>query len=249
MDWLHWGGQLIVSGPDSLDRSKARSWSRTCRPPTAGHARSRPTTSARRAECGWTISTRVDPGRAAEAEPRRGRRSSSTFAPRPAPLPGTGELFAERRVGRGRIVVSAMQLGERDLINWRIGFQSLFNACLLRRPPREYRKGYFGDVTLAWADEALPAAGSMPASPRTCGTSPATWASIRPIASRKFRTSANQIPAIQSIRPAGNHPRSTSRRSTRAASARGTISAPRPTRPAKHCAKRPASRCPTPRSS
>jgi hypothetical protein len=48
-----------------------------------------------------------------------------------------------------------MQLGERDLINWRHGFQSLFNACVLRRPPREFRKGYFGDVTLAWADEAL----------------------------------------------------------------------------------------------
>jgi hypothetical protein len=58
-------------------------------------------------------------------------------------------------VGRGRIVVSAMQLSERDLINWRSGFGSLFNACLLRRPPREYRTGFFGDVTLAWADNAL----------------------------------------------------------------------------------------------
>jgi hypothetical protein len=48
-----------------------------------------------------------------------------------------------------------MQLSERDLINWRSGFGSLFNACLLRRPPREFRTGFFGDVTLAWADEAL----------------------------------------------------------------------------------------------
>ena len=44
---------------------------------------------------------------------------------------------------------------ERDLINWRSGFESLFNACLLRRPPRKYRQGYFGDVTLAWADDEL----------------------------------------------------------------------------------------------
>ena len=75
-------------------------------------------------------------------------------------LPNTGELMAERRVGRGRIVVSAMQLAERDLVNWRSGFESLFNACLLRRPPREYRTGFFGDVTLAWADRC---AGRPPA--------------------------------------------------------------------------------------
>jgi hypothetical protein len=48
-----------------------------------------------------------------------------------------------------------MQLSERDLINWRSGFGSLFNACVLRRPPREYRPGAFLGVTLAWADEAL----------------------------------------------------------------------------------------------
>ena len=65
------------------------------------------------------------------------------------PLPNTGGLLVERQVGRGRIVVSAMQLSERDLINWRSGFESLFNACLLRRPPRKYQPGYFGDVDAA----------------------------------------------------------------------------------------------------
>jgi hypothetical protein len=48
-----------------------------------------------------------------------------------------------------------MQLAERDLVNWRSGFESLFNACLLRRPPREFREGFFSDVTLAWADQTL----------------------------------------------------------------------------------------------
>jgi hypothetical protein len=48
-----------------------------------------------------------------------------------------------------------MQLAERDLVNWQSGFQSLFNACILRRPPREYREGKFGGVTLAWADPKL----------------------------------------------------------------------------------------------
>ena len=43
----------------------------------------------------------------------------------------------ERSVGRGRIVVSAMQLSERELVNWRGGFESLFNGGILRRPQRE----------------------------------------------------------------------------------------------------------------
>ena len=63
---------------------------------------------------------------------------------RPAALPKTGGLLVERQVGRGRIVVTAMQLSERELINWRSGFESLFNACLLRRPRREYRPGALG---------------------------------------------------------------------------------------------------------
>ncbi len=67
----------------------------------------------------------------------------------------TGELLAERQVGRGRIVVSAMQLSERDLMNWRSGFEGFFNSCILRRPARRYQPGYFGDVTLMWADEKL----------------------------------------------------------------------------------------------
>jgi hypothetical protein len=70
-------------------------------------------------------------------------------------LPNTGGLLVERQVGRGRVVVSAMQLSERDLINWRSGFDSLFNACILRRPNRIYREGTYGGPTLLWADVAL----------------------------------------------------------------------------------------------
>ena len=33
------------------------------------------------------------------------------------------------------------------------GFEGFFNACILRRPLAEYQPGYFGDVTLMWADE------------------------------------------------------------------------------------------------
>ena len=69
----------------------------------------------------------------------------------------------ERRRRRGRIVVSAMQLAERDLVNWRGGFESLFNGGILRRPQRVYRPGSItGELTLAWADpKFIESAGSM----------------------------------------------------------------------------------------
>ena len=54
-------------------------------------------------------------------------------------VPGTGELLAEWRVGRGRVVVSAVRLSDRGLTAWS-GFDGFFNACLLRRPPRRYRE-------------------------------------------------------------------------------------------------------------
>ncbi len=153
VDWLHWGGQLIVSGPDSLDLLKG-SFLDAYLPADSAGPRTIGVDDPALDELNehWLISSLTNrremlqptvPWSAVTLDIRDGA----------AAVPNTGELFAERRVGRGRIVVSAMQLAERDLVNWRTGFDSLFNAVLLRRPPREYRPGYFGDVTLAWADE------------------------------------------------------------------------------------------------
>ena len=52
-------------------------------------------------------------------------------------LPGTGELVAERRVGAGRVVVTAFSLTDRAIVNWG-SYDSFFNACLLRRPRRSF---------------------------------------------------------------------------------------------------------------
>jgi hypothetical protein len=57
-------------------------------------------------------------------------------------------------VGSGSIVVSAIQLAERDLVNWP-GFDGFLNGALLRRPPRVFRvesdAAWVGLQTL-WAD-------------------------------------------------------------------------------------------------
>jgi hypothetical protein len=155
VDWIHWGGQLIISGPDSLDQLKG-SFLDPYLPATSGGARKFDAADKDLFELsnGWMISTKAVPG--VPLHPTAPW-SGIQLNPRPGAtaLPNTGGLFVERQVGRGRIVVSAIQLSERDFINWRSGFESFFNACLLRRLPRKYFPGHFGGVTMNWADGAL----------------------------------------------------------------------------------------------
>ena len=156
VDWLHWGGQLIINGPDSLDRLKG-SFLEPYLPATSGGAQTFAVDDKDIAQLStaWTISNPpVNPG-----VPLRPKRPWSgiklNLQPDGRAVPNTGGLFVERQVGRGRVVVSAFQLSERDFIDWRSGFDSFFNACLLRRPSRTYVPGAFGKVTLNWADPAL----------------------------------------------------------------------------------------------
>lgn len=153
LDWLHWGGQLVINGPDSLDLLKG-SFLEPYLPATSTGARTILPADLDELNRAWTVSSANKPG-----EPLTPSAPWSGVAlvlhPDAKPLPSTGMLLVERSVGSGRIVVSAMQLTERELVNWRSGFESLFNACVLRRPPRVYRRGYFGDLTLAWADQEL----------------------------------------------------------------------------------------------
>ena len=159
VDWLHWGGQLIISGPDSLDLLKG-SFLDEYLPATNGGSQKFAAGNKDLAELssGWMISSPAAPGVPLKPTvPWSGIKLKIRPGPENRPLPNTGGLFAERRVGRGRVVVSGIQLSERDFINWRSGFESFFNACLLRRPPRKYHAGFFGNLTLNWADEALTA--------------------------------------------------------------------------------------------
>ena len=154
VDWLHWGGQLIISGPDSLDLLKD-SFLAPYLPATSAGPRTIAANDQAIAELneGWMISTPAAPGEPLRLTVPWSAINLSIEAGAKA-LPGTGDLFVERRIGRGRIVVSGIQLAERDFVNWRSGFESFVNAALLRRPRRIYKPGYFGGVTLLWADNA-----------------------------------------------------------------------------------------------
>jgi hypothetical protein len=148
IDWLHWGGQLVISGPQTLDvlersflapylPAKARTGIRQLDAAALGPLDEQ-----------WTIAgfkskrLNVDKpwiGIGLEKHPQ------ASF------VPGTGELLAERRVGRGRIVVSAFRLSQPQLLAWP-SFDSFFNACVLRRPPRDFEAPN-GLLEFNWADD------------------------------------------------------------------------------------------------
>ena len=149
LDWLHWGGQIIISGPDSLDALRG-SFLDPFLPATAGDARRYNNEDLREINATWTLRGKKNrPGvPLAATVPWSG--ITLEKHPEAEEVPSTGGLLVERRVGRGRIVVSAVQLNQRDLINWH-GFDGFFNACLLRRPSRRFREAYVNEISVKWA--------------------------------------------------------------------------------------------------
>ncbi|MBI3837075.1 MAG: hypothetical protein HY288_03970 [Planctomycetia bacterium] len=135
LEWLHWGGGLIISGPQTLDALRG-SFLEPCLPATAAETTSFDEHSLADLNRNWTIREAGDRRGVTAVQPWSGIKLAKH--PQAEFLPGTGELVAERRVGRGRVVVTAFRLSERELVQWR-SFDSFFNACLLRRPPRIYK--------------------------------------------------------------------------------------------------------------
>jgi hypothetical protein len=137
-DWLQWGGQLIVSGPNSLDKLRG-SFLEQWLPATPGKSVEAAAGAIDDVNSHWALvdtksgeklTLPVLPGRSlvtVELE----KHSQAEY------LPGCGQLVLERRVGGGRIVVTAFSLTDQTLVAWEC-FDSFFNACLLRRPPREF---------------------------------------------------------------------------------------------------------------
>lgn len=138
LDWLHWGGQLVISGPRSLEKMRGKFLEALLPALPEGLMEVDPL-ALRELNGHWSlVDARTDqplevsvaPGQPLVAVRLR-KAAEADF------LPGTGELVAERRVGAGRIVVTAFSLTDRAIVNWG-SFDSFFNACLLRRPRRSF---------------------------------------------------------------------------------------------------------------
>ena len=149
LDWLHWGGQLILSGPGTLG-ILANSFLGPYLPATSQGTRPITAEALRPLDEHWTPVDQRSPRHLQPAKPwengcRWTKHAEAQFVPR------TGELVVERRVGCGRIAATAFPLHGLELTGWS-GFDSFFNACLLRRPPREFIE-WDGQLGAKWVDD------------------------------------------------------------------------------------------------
>ncbi len=150
--WLHWGGQLVISGPDSLDRLKGSFLDAFLPASTDGTVALGPD-QLRTLNSFWSLTDKKTGQRQILDVSADLPLVGANLIPRPGAgfLEGTGQLVAESRVGRGRVVVTSFALTSRNVINWPC-FDSFFNGALMRRPPRTFGTGKFGSPTVSWAD-------------------------------------------------------------------------------------------------
>lgn len=159
LDWLHWGGHLVISGPNSLDRLKG-SFLEPFLP--ASPKQSVNLTQAHFDELNKHWSLKI------EKKPQINRDLMLVkeivgveldLAPHGEFVPRTGELVAAGRVGQGRIVITGFSLASGAVQTWK-NFDGFFNGALLLRPGREFRT--FGDQAnqaatyqVGWSDPKL----------------------------------------------------------------------------------------------
>ena len=155
LDWLHFGGQLILSGPDCLSKLE-----------NSFLAQYLPAQSSQRTEIeknqfvalneNWSIPSAKNPSvkrhlTITEGNPVIGiellPHIDAQF------VDGTGELVVERALGRGRVVATAFSLAEPRVKSWP-SFQTFFSGALLRRPRRQFGRPNNDELAFRWADDA-----------------------------------------------------------------------------------------------
>ncbi|MEO2008893.1 MAG: hypothetical protein ABGX22_09470 [Pirellulaceae bacterium] len=139
VDWLHWGGRLIVNGPGSLERLRG-SFLDPYLPADRTEAVELTAESLREFNQQWSVPTtkekttiELKPGQVMVAV-RLKVKNNGYF------VSNSDELLAEGKVGRGSILVTSFSLVDRAVLTWK-SFDSFLNGCLLRRPRRKFDVG------------------------------------------------------------------------------------------------------------
>ena len=141
VDWLHFGGQLVISGPDSLAKLE-NSFLADYLPAQSQQRVEIQGSSFDELNSFWSIPsarnrsetrrltvTDGNPMIGVELKPH----VDATY------VDSTGDLVIERVVGRGRVVATAFSLGEPRIRSWP-SFQTFFSGALLRRPARRFKR-------------------------------------------------------------------------------------------------------------
>lgn len=154
LDWLHFGGQLIISGPDCLDKLQT-SFLADYLPAHFDGSRNLTNSDVKELNENWSVPP--SPGRSekrifqiSEKVPLLG----VTFKPHDDAqfIKGTGEIAIERRIGRGRIAITAFSINAPSVRKWR-SFKSFFNGAMLRKPARRFGTSISSDTMFEWAND------------------------------------------------------------------------------------------------
>lgn len=143
LDWLHWGGQLIINGPGTLTKLQAQeSFLKPYLPAESVGNLSLTEGDLRPLSNHWTQMPAKD------GKPQGALLVQSEWPAEQLKLHPDAEMIAragqgaplvvERRLGRGRIVLTAFNLGRPEFKFWQEGNDAFLNSCILRRPPREF---------------------------------------------------------------------------------------------------------------
>lgn len=149
LDWLHWGGQLVINGPRTLDRL-AGSILGPYLPARAGAKVSKLSNEEiATLNDNWTFETRGASRLTVSEEEKRPDTIELELTDSARFVPNTADLVAETHVGRGRVVATAFNIPHPTLRRWD-SFDSFFNACLLDRPARKFREGQNTGIVEDW---------------------------------------------------------------------------------------------------
>ncbi|MCP4096230.1 MAG: hypothetical protein GY748_08310 [Planctomycetaceae bacterium] len=153
LDWLHFGGQLILSGPDCLAKLQT-SFLADYLPATFDSTKNITNADISELNQNWSL-----PPKANKGNPRNLVISNKspllgvTLTPHPDAnfITGAGKIAIERRVGRGRIAITSFSLNDQLIRSWG-SFSSFLNGALLRMPARRFAQNDASTVVFNWID-------------------------------------------------------------------------------------------------
>ncbi|WP_442509958.1 hypothetical protein SH528x_001562 [Novipirellula sp. SH528] len=137
-DWIHFGGQLIVNGADASDAIANSPLVDVLPLIPRGNIELAPE-SAVELLTSWSVDTdRSKESQTALLQNGTARIAvDGNLATDAADVDGTGNLILNRRIGRGRVVLSRFDLMSDWISNWD-SYDSFFNAVILQRPRRQF---------------------------------------------------------------------------------------------------------------
>ena len=162
IDWLHFGGQLILSGPDCVQRLE-KSFLADYLPARADQAVNLTSDDLATLNSKWSLPEKNAKGKNRELQIlKQTPLLGVNFQPHTDAqfIEGSGDLVVERQLGRGRIVATSFSLAAPAVRSWR-SFDSFLNNVLLRRPARTFFEtsgayDFNESVGFRWKNDSAP---------------------------------------------------------------------------------------------